>query len=438
MLRQELTQLHYKDQPIIRMMNKLRSCQQVGSPLYNKGAVNECRAVYLSTVKEMMDTPKFQEHIPVKILPLLKSANDLSTRNAVSLRNSTFMLRRAIDILYDHFMDQYCNKVDMYQQRMSMQDVREKLKEAITLYEQENYEESLQVYEQIAKDILRMDVGLPAKNLNSIKECLLTAKSASTSKDAASIMHDCALRLYDESRLPEVHVGSQISIAIAMEEVVTNHHNQREEVILNFQHANQLEAWEVYMSGDSVIGGESTYTYTPPSSGHKYGNFGGQMSLVNEGGFAILNMKPKSSDFVFHINQKLLGFRVKLRNSCVNNEHYSFLFYNAENKGEYRVNGFCWRADFIAHHSEDFNEVFISISSFWPNIFGHSLGYPGQMKYGKVDAFALSIGRNCDNGKVNPGFNVGQYSLDIQSFAAVMSHDASDHQNGDCNGNSNH
>lgn len=402
------------DTPLLRMMNKLRRCQQEGSPLYTKGAVDECKETYLKLVNEFLQSNYYRPHIPVKILPVMQKAKEFSAKSQVSARNATFLLRRAIDILYDHFMDNYCKDVDVYKPRVSIQQNRERIKEGMQLYSEEKYEESIQVNKKVAEDIFKFNIGIPEKNVNKLRESLINANSAPTAKEAASLMHDLAHRTYDESRLPEVYLDINGTTRGSFQKLNWNQKECREVILVNLKSLDYKNLWDIYVVGDRAFGGESSYSFLGPSVENCYGIFNGHVMNSNEGGLAILNMKPKATnDFKMKISESMMGFKLIIRNNSSNNTHFKMVLYTDTS---YEAH---WSADFILPCSEEFQDVCVPFPSFWPTIYGHSIGYPGQLKMQTIHGMAVALSASTDNGKVNKDYRNGEFSLSLQSVSLI-------------------
>ena len=390
---------------ILLMMNKIRAAQSIGGPLYTSGKVAASIQVYKRVIREML-SPKTKTQLAPQCKEALDSATEYLT-TSLNDQEKAWVLRKAIDKVYDHYVDEYCCLGVMFV------PVFKKIGKAIDLgtpmYNAGRIEECKKLYARVAAEILRNPEDLTTNGVNLLKESIAVSEEANDPDVGVRKLRKALDYVYDASRLPEIyHINDNDS-----EGSVLKRQSATLEVDLLDYTSNNVSStlFTPRLINDTVMGGKSSseFSQVRTPDGEQYAVFQGSVLRVNNGGFASVRLVPKDKDAFHEAIQNCCGFLVSVK--CLTSENTRFKFQMAS---ESKLKSFNWQTDLLIPQKKDFSQIYLPLSSFWPTMFGHVLSNCGNVELDKVDSFGLIISHLKEDCKMNPDFHEGQFSIALE------------------------
>eukprot|EP00794_Sanderia_malayensis_P005356 gene5356-6027_t len=395
-----------QDRAVLRMMTNLRSVLAMGGPMMNTGKSSMCSVLFKSAIKSVLKN-KRQTKMPQNLVEVLEEG--LADHEGVTdAHDAAWGLRTTLDAVYDAYVEMYCGITDV-----GFHPVHKQISNVITLVTAikgpNSSAHQLQLYLKACKSIINYK-ELSEQSSKMLKDAVEKAES-----DCEQTIKLFALRkaldyIYDEVRLPEVYnedAGKNAG-ACASKEAIT-----KEAVLLDFTSGKEVAIkLEHKLLNDTIMGGESQSEFDVGTEG---ATFKGSVSTARKGGFASVRFHAESVEEMRKVLKGCTGFIVTVKNT-----HERQCCVKLQLASEAKLRAFNYQSQIILEpNQKDYSLVFLHISTFWPTMFGHVLSAPGKLDTEKVDTIGLIVSKLGDNGKPNPNFVEGEFSLVLKEIKIV-------------------
>ena len=372
-----------------------------GSNAFKCGKLQMCATLYKNTIKIALRDKKLirmPQHLVEELENGLKTSSECENQS-----DAIWNLRHTLDVVYDEYVDMYCGVTDAKFNPIHLA-ISNAISLGMVLRGDKREEHQRDLYQKLAKDIL----GVPTLS-NESKSMVRSALEVDGDEDKRGTQV-FALRkaldyVYDEVRLPDMHKK-------LLESTSVDEMKKKEEFLLDFTKKNEtLMTFTPKILNDTVMGGKSTSELKLKDD---VAEFCGSVSTESNGGFASIKFHPHNVEKLRDALKGCAGFTVVAKNLAEKVQRFKFQLVSVK-----KMRAFNYQSEIMLPPSSEFVPVFLHISTFWPTMFGHVLADQGKVDTSAVDAIGFLISKLCDDGKPNPDFNEGDFSIAIESVKIV-------------------
>ena len=314
--------------------------------------------------------------------------------------DSVWHLRQALDLVYDEYVDMYCGVKDA---RFSpVHKIISNVISLATAIQGKNSTDHLkQLYLKCMKGIMKHE-RLSDESKAIVKKALQLENSEVDTKTQLFTLRKALDYVYDEVRLPEVFQKTTSNLSTAS---IT----EKDAVLIDFTSTTQpgIKLTPKVLN-DTVMGGKSTSTFNIED---EEGLFEGNVFTVNDGGFASVKFHPENVDKFKEMLKDCVGVVVTVKNLEDKVQRFKVQLASMT-----KMRAFNYQSEVILPPKSEYTPVFLHISTFWPTMFGHILAHQGKVDVTAIDTVGLIVSKLKDDGKPNPDFNEGRFSLAVKNI----------------------
>lgn len=314
--------------------------------------------------------------------------------------DSVWHLRQALDLVYDEYVDMYCGV-----KSACFNPVHKIISNIISLTTaiqgKNSADHVKQLYFKCMKGILEHE-RLSDESKDVVKKALQLESSDVDTQAQLFTLRKALDYVYDEVRLPEMFqkTKSNLSGASIVEKYA---------LLIDFTCATQQGlTMTPKILNDTVMGGQSTSTFNVKD---EEGLFEGNIVTVNDGGFASVKFHPENVDKLKEMLKNCVGVVVTVKNLEDKVQRFKVQLASLT-----KMRAFNYQSEVILPPKSEYTPVFLHISTFWPTMFGHVLAQQGKVDVTAIDTVGFIVSKLKDDGKPNPDFNEGRFSLAIKSI----------------------
>ena len=380
------------------MMTAVRSALSSGSFFFRSGNKQLSESLFKSAIKSAIRDRKMTR-MPANLVETLE--NGLQASGGCNNKDdSVWHLRQALDLVYDEYVDMYCGVKDA---RFSpVHKIISNVISLATAIQGKNSADHLkQLYLKCMKGILEHE-RLSDESKEIVKKALQLENSEIDTKTQLFTLRKALDYVYDEVRLPEVFQKTTSNLSTAS---IT----EKDAVLIDFTSTTQpgIKLTPKVLN-DTVMGGKSTSTFNIED---EEGLFEGNIFTVNDGGFASVKFHPENVDKFKEMLKDCVGVVVTVKNLEDKVQRFKVQLASMT-----KMRAFNYQSEVILPPKSEYTPVFLHISTFWPTMFGHILAHQGKVDVTAIDTVGLIVSKLKDDGKPNPDFNEGRFSLAIKSI----------------------
>ena len=394
-----------QDRAVLKMMTAVRSALSSVSKMLSSGKLKMCETLLKSAIKIAIRDRKVTR-MPPNLIEVLEDGMS-KCETCEDKRDAVWHLRNALDSVYDEYVDMYCG-VKNPRFNPVHKSISNVISLAVAIDGKKNGEYLQGLYLKTVTSVQELDtISNEAKM--TIKQAIATANDDSLKDIPAKVacLRKALDFVYDEVRLPEIH-GKPSFLVNESAKPKTN----KEEILLDFTGKKEtLLKFTPKILNDTVMGGKSTSEFNIKDD---EAIFDGAVSTLRDGGFASVKFHPENVEELRKALDGCTGFKVIVRN--LEEKVQRFKIQLASSK---RMRAFNYQSEIVLPPSSEFTPVFLHISTFWPTMFGHVLASQGKVEMNAIDTVGILVSKLSDDGKPNPDFEEGRFSIGVQCIKIV-------------------
>lgn len=386
------------------MMTAIRSAQSSVSKLASAGKIKLSESLLKSAIKSVLKDRKITR-MPQNLVDVLENGMEKS-KSCEEQCDAVWHLRKALDEVYDEYVDMYCG-VKNPRFNPVHKTISNVVSLAVAIDGKKNEEYLKCLY-------LKTTVALAELDTIS-NECKLVLKQAEKTANLEGLddipAQIACLRkaldyVYDEVRLPEIHDKPAFLANGSKPEVI------EEKMLLDFTGKHeQLLKFTPKILNDTIMGGKSTSEFRIQD---EKAIFEGSISTSRNGGFASIKFHPDDVNNLRNALKECTGLKIVAKN--LEDKVQRFKLQLSSSK---RMRAFNYQSEIILPPLSEYTPVFLHICTFWPTMFGHVLSNQGKIDVNAVDTIGILVSKLTDDGKPNPDFAEGRFSLAVQCIKIV-------------------
>lgn len=394
-----------QDRAVLKMMTSIRSALSSVSMMFTSGKLSICETLLKSAIKSAIRDKKLTR-MPENLVEILKDGMSQG-ETCGEKRDAVWHLRRALDAVYDEYVDMYCG-VQNPRFNPVHRTISNVISLSVALEGKKNTEHLKDLYLKTAKAIAGLDtISIESKKVLNQAEQSAISDTVTDVPAQVACLRKALDFVYDEVRLPEIHGKPEFLLNKS-----TKPKTCKEEVLLDFTgKSTALLNFTPKILNDTIMGGKSTSEFKLQA---EEAIFEGAVSTERDGGFSSVKFHPDSVESLRKALLGCIGIKIVAKNLLDKVQRFKIQLASLK-----RMRAFNYQSEIVLPPKSDYTPVFLHTSTFWPTMFGHVLANQGEIDVNAVDTVGILVSKLSDDGKPNPDFIEGQFSLAVKCMRLV-------------------